>query len=307
MDSDRDGSCRPARTPAASGFPAIICVPIVEISPLRSAVGMNCDGGTLSPSRSQRASASNWITSAQPRRHDRLELHGDLAVVDGQPQAGFHVGALHQCRHHLRVEPHVPVLACRLGRVHRDVCLGAAVPKPPRASRPCEASPRLRLGRSMVPSIYTAHSGTARCAPRWRPHPGRPSGAPRTRRRRAGPPTSAVGTQALSRRATSTSIWSPAWWPRMSLTSLKSSRSSRRTSTDWLRCRAALRQLALNTLAVGQPGQRVLECHGLQLLGLCGQVGHGLLGLLLGPAPRRDIAEAPDPAHHRSPTFCGRE
>ena len=58
---------------------------------------------------------------AVPGREDRLIVHRDLAAVDGQPQSGFHLGALHEGRHHLRPEPQVPVLAGGLGRVHGDV------------------------------------------------------------------------------------------------------------------------------------------------------------------------------------------
>ncbi len=38
-------------------------VPISTIRPLRSAAGMNCAGGTMPPSRSQRASASTFTTT----------------------------------------------------------------------------------------------------------------------------------------------------------------------------------------------------------------------------------------------------
>ena len=59
-----------------------------------------------------------------------------------------------------------------------------------------------------------------------------------------------------------------------------------------------MRQAVVEELAVGEPGQGILEREGLQLAGLLREVRHRLADLVLGAPGRGDVAEAPDAAHH---------
>ena len=82
----------------------------------------------------------------------------------------------------------------------------------------------------------------------------------RIRRRRAGRPGRPRRPTASSRRATSTSNWSPIAWPSVSLTSLKRSRST--SSSAQPLCSSPLRQHRFfeqfaHQQAVGEPGQRI--------------------------------------------------
>ena len=86
-----------------------------------------------------------------------------------------------------------------------------------------------------------------------------------------------------SRSAKRTSSWSPAPWPRLSLTTLNRSRSRKRTATSSLSCRAR-HQRVLEPVehegAVGQAGEVVVD----------GLVGEPALGLV---ALERDLEQLP--------------
>ena len=108
---------------------------------------------------------------------------------------------------------------------------------------------------------------------------------PTSRTTNSSPPSRATvpcgPTHCCSRPAISTSISSPAWWPRMSLTSLKSSRSSSSTCTGLGR-----QQRGGDTFGeehpVGQSRQRVLEREFLEFVRLLGEFLQGAACLVLG-------------------------
>ena len=163
-----------------------------------------------------------------------------------------------------------------LRRVHRDVGalqqLAGARRRGPGARR-CRCWPRRRP--------------TARRARRAREHlrqarpavidaPSSPS-VPGSRTANSSPPrrasVSASRRQPASRSATWRSRRSPLWWPRVSLTSLKRSRSSSRTAVRRRRAgrAASARSVAVEQQrAVRQPGQRVVQ----RLVLVAGRLAH---------------------------------
>ena len=98
-------------------------------------------------------------------------------------------------------------------------------------------------------------------APPRRPGRARPRTAPRTRRRRSGPRCRPGAGPAARRSLMATSRRSPRLWPRLSLTTLKWSRSRKSTATRrwWRRARARAPVEAVDQQrAVGQAGERVV-------------------------------------------------
>ena len=120
---------------------------------------------------------------------------------------------------------------------------------PPRRRR--RRAARARADRDPLGDLL----GVARDRPR-------PRAGTRTRRRRGGPPCRRGATVVRSRSPTSCSSWSPAWWPRLSLIALKSSRSTNSTTTPAVLPAAPLqrvRDAVGEQRAVGEPRERVVE------------------------------------------------
>ena len=177
-------------------------------------------------------------------------------------------------------EDRVAALAGRLGLVHRDVGVAQQVGGRCAAVRPV-ATPTLRLTASSrsPTAIGSSKRRRMRSAISWRtldvPRAGCGRG-PRTRRRRAGRRGRRCRTARASRRATARSSWSPTAWPSVSLTVLKSSRST--NSTADAAGRVERRADALDEQrAVGEPGERVVVGLVVQALLEVAQLGHGLL------------------------------
>ena len=114
------------------------------------------------------------------------------------------------------------------------------------------------------------------------------------------PPRRAIvslGAQAARRRwPTCTSSWSPAAWPRLSLTTLKRSRSMNSTASSWPQVFAAgqgVGDAVEEQRPIGQPGERIVEGAVAQLLfedfalGRAPQRTGGVLDQLVGPRLHR--------------------
>ena len=154
-------------------------------------------------------------------------------------------------------------------RRERDADAGAD-----ETSRPCDRNGSLQRGEDALGDV-----GTLVVVGRG------PRAARRTRRRPAAPRCRRRGGTRASRSATATSSSSPAAWPRLSLTVLKSSRS-RNSTASWRRggprAPRACSTRSRNSAWFGEPGQRVVE----RLVG----------ELALEPLALGDVAEAPHPA-----------
>ena len=176
--------------------------------------------------RRGRRSAGRRATNS-PRSSARVEVAVELEALDD--------ARVHPAR---RLDD--AALAARLGRVHRDV--GVAEQLVGRVARRAQAMPMLAptamLGARRSSNGARARRGSARRprAPRRRP----PSSSSRTANssppRRAAVSCARRPSQAAGDRRSSSS---PAAWPRLSLTVLKSSRSMNRTATR--RCRGGAR------------------------------------------------------------------
>ena len=146
-------------------------------------------------------------------------------------------------------------------------------------------------------------AGRRRCS---RPRPARRAGSPRTRRRRCGrrcrPARRTPRSFADSRRSRS----SPAWWPSVSLVSLRPTRSSI-TSAQRSACGARVRERGVERLVEGAVVEETREV--VAQRGVEGQLV--ALGQLEHPAERADAAQrrrprAPRSRAWRPPGRCAR-
>ena len=210
------------------------------IRPVSSATGMNVRRIRPRWGWRQRTSASTprcgRVRSARPAGSAARAARGDRAL-----EVGAELVTREHHRVHLGLEHAVGALAVGLGAVHRgvgvaDQLLGVAV----------------RLGTTAMPTL--PRSEIALCsAQRGRErleHPlgrfGRLLSSSRSRQHGELVTAEASGRVAradarASRCATSTSTWSPAAWPRLSLIDLKPSRSRKSTASPWWSGRGARR------------------------------------------------------------------
>ena len=165
---------------------------------------------------------------------DRLVDEEELLVGEGVGEVALHGQLVLDHLVHLRLEEHVAVLAHRLGPVHGDVGVSQAAPRAVAHAGGDADAGRGRKRRSLVdlPSM----KGSRRIArSRSATTPSPPSenefsesttnSSPPSR-----PTVSQSRTEAERRAATARSSSSPASWPKVSFTFLKSSRSMKNTA-----------------------------------------------------------------------------
>ena len=197
--------------------------------------------------------------------------------------------------------PRTGRLPAALARVHRDVgvaqqLVGAgSMPVACAAGDPDAGADRRSPGPAIWNGIRSASMirwATAIDVPRG---PARPRAGSRTRRRPGGPPGRSVADASRgSAPPTATSSRSPAAWPSVSLTTLKSSRSRNRTTGDAVRRpRPSSRSstCSTNSAPVRQAGQRVVIGLVAELLLEPRQLGQRLLELAVLERDRGLVGE----------------
>ena len=168
-------------------------------------------------------------------------------------------------RRGLRREHLVATLAHRLGLVHRDVRVAEQVVDVGhrrQVDRDADAGADIdRRAGDLDRRLERREEPLRRPSTRERRRPGCRGAGRRTRRRRAAPRGPSRAAPSRIRSATVTSSSSPAAWPRLSLTVLKSSRSRKRAATDPGRGPSGQRRLGLldEPAPIGEAGQRVVE------------------------------------------------
>ena len=234
--------------------------------PVSSATGMNSEGDTSRPSgRFQRTSASRPRDLGRGQLDDRLVEHRELVALDRLAQLGLE----RQAR-----APRSRASAGRTAGSRRgrrpwrgtSRCPRRAARRPPcGTATPPRTMPMLAEAYSSRP-LSVIGSTSERCSRSATRHTS--SGVAKSsmstanssppRRASASPGRSCV----CSRAAMATRNWSPTRWPRLSLTSLKPSRSMKSTAYFGVDRARALRNRPLQQLAeqtpVGQPGQMVV-------------------------------------------------
>ncbi len=231
-----------------------------------------------------------------PRGHNGLEDHRDFAARDGQLQPRFHLRALHQGSHHVRMEAQEAVLAGSLGRVHGDVRLtqqfGSDDRFLPDGGEPqAQARPQHRAvdGHGHVQAADDAFGdGIGVGAGRQQhhklvaPEPGHDVGGGNA----AAEPAGHFHQHVIAGQVPQDVV--------DFLEIVQVNEQDIDSLQAWFG--EGPSEGLVEHCPVGQPGQRVLEGKGPQLLRLGRQVGQGLLGLFLRLPARSDIAEAPHPA-----------
>ena len=195
---------------------------------------------------------------------DRLVAEVQLVELDGLLELHRELVAVADGLVHARVEDLEAGLAAGLGHVHRDVGVADHVGRPlDRVARPGDADARRDRRPPGRARWYGARSSRTRRSAIARAR--RRSGRSSVRIANSSPPrratTSPSRTRPLIRSVTAIRSSSPAAWPIVSLTTLKSSRSMNRTAETRSR-RSALAaitrsRLAWNDAAVGRAGEGV--------------------------------------------------
>ena len=220
----------------------------------------------------QRSSASAPTQAAVGEAVDRLVDEAQFAALPGAAQVLLQVhAALDRLVHRAAVEA-VAVLAGDLGLVHRDVAVlhqhgraGGVLREQRDADRGAEEHLAVRAPRSAgrVPPPASRPGGwrsRARRRRRRRPAPGSTNSSPPKRASIASSPPMRSHRLRGCACANCSSTSSPASWPSVSLTRLKSSMSAN-SSASWRPAPLQLQQALVERLAerqaVGQAGQRV--------------------------------------------------
>ena len=200
-----------------------------------------------------------------PQVDDRLVVEDELLALDRAPQVGAELEARDRRLAHRRHEPLVRAAAARLGRVHRGVGVAQQVRRPCRR-RPATAMPTLaRSATSTPPTASGAPSDSGDALGDLLGVRGVGDVLEQERElvaAEAGDGVARADASSAAARRPPGARWSPAACPRLSLTALKSSRSTNRTTTPAVLPAAPLQRMRHavgEQRAVGEAGERVVE------------------------------------------------